>query len=173
MDLRYPIGRADLPEKIEMSDIQEWIEELKEAPSLLKKVVSELSDKQLDTPYRQEGWTVRQVVHHVADSHMNTYMNFRLGLTEECPTIRTTDVDAWAMLKDYRTLDIQVSLKLFTSLQKRWVALLRTMSTTDFERKIRGSDGKERTLATLLGIYAWHGKHHAAQIASLRERMDW
>lgn len=176
VDMRYPIGRAELPGKVEMHHIERWIQDLAEAPTLLRQAIADLKDDQLDTPYRPEGWTVRQVVHHLPDSHMNAYISFRLGLTEDNPTIRTSNVDAWANLSDSKEGKIQISLDLFSALQERWVMLLKGIDVIDFERKIQTlsrGEQKERNLSTLLGIYAWHGKHHVAQILALRERMGW
>ena len=173
MDVRYPIGRFAMPEHVEMSDIEKWIENLEQAPQLLRNAVEGLNKEQLDTPYRPEGWTVRQVVHHVADSHTNSYINFRLGLLEDNPTVRATNVDALAGLFDAKTADIEMSLNMLTALHGRWIALLRSMDEADFARIITTPGRGERSLAMLLGTYAWHGQHHAAHITSLREKMGW
>lgn len=166
MDLRYPIGHAVIPDEIEPSHITAWIRDMAEAPTLLEHAVADVSEQQLDTPYRPGGWTVRQVVHHLPDSHMNAYLNFRLGLTEENPTIRPVDVDKWVNLADCKTSGIDSSLTLFRGLQERFVTLLETMRFEDFHRTLQTARG-DRSLATFLGIYAWHGKHHVAQINSV------
>ena len=173
MDLRYPIGRFEFPEKVEMSHIESWIKDLEDTPKLLKEAVSGLTEEQLDTPYRPEGWTLRQVVHHLPDSHMNSYINYRLGLLEDNPTVRSTNVDALAQLFDAKTADIEWSLELLMGLHARWVMLLRTLKREDFDRTIQQPGRGERSLALLLGTYSWHGKHHIAHITSLRERMGW
>lgn len=171
-DLRYPIGGPELPENIDMTLIQSWIADVTAAPALLKQAVADLNEEQLDTPYRSEGWTLRQVVHHLPDSHMNTYLTFRTALTEDNPEIRSTDVDASGKLQDAKTADIHMSLDLFTALHARWVILLNSLNQQDFERTVQSSRGT-RPLWVLLGIYAWHGKHHVAHIQSLRQRMGW
>ena len=172
-DLRFPIGRFAMPEQVDMSHIEGWIKDLEEAPERLRQAVAGLDEKQLNTPYRPDGWTVRQVVHHLADSHMNSYINFRLGLLEDNPTVRATNVDALAGLLDAQTADIDLSLKLLMALHGRWVLLLRSLAAADFLRTTQTPGRGERSLATLLGIYAFHGKHHTAHITSLRERLDW
>lgn len=173
MDLQYPIGQFQLPEKVEPQHIESWIKDLEEVPELLRQAVAGLDEEQLGTPYRPEGWTVRQVVHHLADSHINSYINFRLGLLEDNPTTRATNVDALAGLYDAKTADVLISVTLLTALHARWVALLESMSMLDFARTITTPGRGERSLAALLGTYAWHGKHHIAHITSLRNRMGW
>ena len=172
-DLSYPIGRVQLPETIQLSNIESWIEDVRQSPLQLRRAVTDLSREQLDTPYRPGGWTVRQVVHHLPDSHMNTYANFRLALTEENPQARQADVNVWAQLADSRTGDIQTSLEFFEGLQLRWADLMQTMSFEDFQRTLEFASRGKRSLATLLGIYAWHGRHHVAHITELRRRMGW
>ncbi|MFD1675506.1 YfiT family bacillithiol transferase [Alicyclobacillus fodiniaquatilis] len=173
MDLRYPIGKANLPEKIERSHIEAWIQDVLAAPSALNQAVAGLTKARLDTPYRPDGWTVRQLVHHLPDSHMPTYINFRLALTQDAPVIKSLDVNASTALTDCQTAGVEMSLQLFAALQQRWAALLQTMAFADFERTVQFPNGALRSLATLLGIYAWHGKHHVAHITALRERMGW
>lgn len=172
-DLSYPIGKVQLPEVIEMSNLESWIEDVRQAPVLLRDAVANLTEEQLNTPYRPEGWTVRQVVHHLPDSHMNTYLNFRLALTANTPAARTADVNAWAQWEDCQRGDIEPSLQTFEGLQLRWANLMQTMSMADFRRTLEFTGRGERTLAAMLGIYAWHGKHHVAHIAALRSRMNW
>ena len=131
------------------------------------------SKEQLDTPYRPGGWTVRQVVHHLPDSHMNAYVRFRLALTENEPTIKPYEQQLWAELPDAKTADIEMSLKLFEGLHQRWVLLLRSMKPEDFHRKYIHPESGVNVLDNVLQLYAWHGKHHVAHITSLRKRMGW
>ena len=142
-------------------------------PQALRTAVSGRSDAQLDTPYRPEGWTVRQVVHHVVDSHMNAYTRFRLALTEDNPTIKPYDEAKWADLLDARTMPIGISLDLLDRLHERLVHLLRATKDTDFQRTLQHPENGPMTMDTLLAIYAWHGSHHTAHITGLRERMKW
>ena len=132
-----------------------------------------LSPEQLDTPYRPEGWTVRQVVHHVPESHMNAYVRFKLALTEDHPTIKPYDEDAWAKLPDVAITPIEVSLQLLAALHSRWVDLLRSMQPSDFARTLFHPERGLLTLDQMLAMYAWHSAHHLAHITSLRERMGW
>ncbi len=171
-DPRYPIGKWNrepfTPEKK-----KQWIEDIAAAPARLRAAVEGLSPQQLDTPYREGGWTVRQVVHHVPDSHLNAYTRFKLALTEDVPMIKTYDESLWAKLGDVPKTPIEVSLTLTDSLHERWVNLLRSLSDQDFARKLRHPEWGELTLGMLLSQYAWHSKHHVAHITSLRERMGW
>lgn len=173
MDIRYPIGKPDLPNSLEEVDVESWLKDLDSAAPVLREVVAGLSDKQLDTPYRDGGWTPRQIVHHLADSHMNAYLNFRLALAEDTPLLRSSNVDAWGNLLDSKIGDIRVSLDLFEALQARWVMLLRGLQLSDYERKVQSATGDERSLWMLFGVYAWHGKHHIAQIRALRNKEGW
>jgi uncharacterized damage-inducible protein DinB len=144
------------------------------APAALRAAVAGLSDAQLDTPYRAGGWTLRQVVHHVPDSHMNAYTRFRLTLTEAQPTIKTYDEARWAELPDARTLPVEVSLALLEALHIRWTALLQTLTAADGARQLfHPEHGRLMTLDELLALYAWHGEHHAAHVTSLRARSGW
>jgi len=135
--------------------------------------VAGLTEKQLDTPYREGGWTVRQVVHHMADSHLHNLVRFRLALTEDSPAITGYDPAKWAEIPDAKTGPAEVSLALLQAIHDRWVLLLRAMLPADFARTFRRPDGQVVTLDRALQTYAWHGKHHAAQITGLRERMGW
>jgi uncharacterized damage-inducible protein DinB len=171
-DPRYPIGKFHR-EPFTKEKEKEWIEEVAAAPGRLRAAVQGLSPEQLDTPYREGGWTVRQVVHHVPESHMNAYIRFKLALTEDVPTIKPYMEDRWAKLEDVGKTPIEVSLSLLDSLHQRWVILLKSLTDADFERKFRHPELGELTLGTNLGLYAWHGKHHVAHITSLRERMGW
>lgn len=178
-DLRYPIGRvADQPNSASTYEDaavkQQRIIDIRMAPGLLEHAVLNLDEAQLDTPYRAGGWTVRQVVHHVADSHMNAYMRFKHGLTEDSPTIKTYDENLWAELKDTAICPINISLTLLHALHLRWYAILDNMTSADWQRTIYHPEKKRLlTLWDLLAIYSWHGKHHAAHITSLRQRMGW
>ena len=149
------------------------IDEIAETPARLRAVVSGLSPEQLDTPYRPEGWTVRQVVHHLPDSHLNSYIRFRLALTEDEPTIKPYHEDKWAELYDARTAPVELSLALLESLHERWVVLLKSLTAEDWARAFKHPEMGTVPLAKNVGLYAWHGKHHVAHIASLRERMGW
>jgi hypothetical protein len=173
-NLRYPVGKYAAPAAITDADRQGWIDELARAPGALRAAVAGLTPAQLDTPYRPEGWTVRQVVHHVPDSHLNAYTRFKLALTEDEPTIKPYEEARWAELSDSRTTPIEVSLTLLETLHGRWVALLRGMSDADFRRRYRHPEhGRPLTLEETLGMYAWHSRHHVAHITSLRQRNGW
>jgi uncharacterized damage-inducible protein DinB len=146
---------------------------MEEAPAKLRAAVRGLSNQQLDTPYREGGWTVRQVVHHVPDSHLNSYIRFKWAMTEDEPTIKPYYEDRWAELQDSKVTPIEVSLTLLESLHQRWMLLLRSFREEDWKRKLRHPELGEMTLDHMLSLYAWHGRHHVAHITSLRERMGW
>ena len=150
-----------------------WIAEVAEAPAKLRVAVAGLSNEQLDTPYRDGGWTVRQVIHHVPESHMNAYIRFKLALTENEPTIKPYDEAAWAETPDVRETPIEVSLALLENLHTRWVVLLKSLSDADFRRQFRHPELGVVPLEKNLALYAWHGNHHVAHITSLRERKQW
>jgi len=172
-DLRFPIGkfRADAP--IAASDYPLLIGQIAETPGALRSAVAGLSRDQIETPYRPGGWTVKQVVHHLPDSHLNAYTRFKLALTEDEPTIKAYDEAKWAELPDSQRVPIDVSLDLLESLHLRWVVLLRGLDGADFQRGLRHPERGLMTLAQLLALYAWHGRHHVAHITSLREREGW
>src|SRR6202453_3868376 len=171
-DLRFPIGKFTPPAG-STSDVRAaHIETLRRLPEHLRAAVSGLDDTQLDTPYRDGGWTVRQVVHHLADSHANSYVRFKLALTEDWPTIKPYDEAAWAELSD-STQPIEVSLVLVTVLHERWVALLESMSDEDFRKGFNHPERGRQNLATTLALYDWHSRHHTAHITSLRARQGW
>ncbi len=172
-DLRYPIGRFEPVEDRTAASRERWVAEIEEAPAALRDVVAGLDDEQLDTPYRDGGWSVRQVVHHVPDSHMNGYVRFRLALTEDEPTIRPYEEAAWARLTDARTLEPEVSLDLLDALHGRWVPLLRSLDLADWQRTLVHPLDGVLTLDTLLQLYAWHGRHHVAHIRALRDARGW
>ncbi len=173
MDLSFPIGRFDFKKPVAAEQRPQLIDDIAAAPAGIREAVRGLNDEQLDTPYRPGGWTVRQVVHHVPDSHMNSYVRFRLALTEEEPAVKGYDQDKWAELTDAHTGPVELSLALLDGLHVRWVALLKSMSDADFERKFRHSELGLVRLDTNLALYAWHGRHHAAHITGLRQRMGW
>ncbi len=174
-DLRYPIGpfQAHAKDHTSAGEKADLIEEIEAAPAQLRAAVAGLDDAQLDTPYREDGWTVRQVVHHVLDSHVNAYVRFRWALTEDAPVIKPYDEKEWARLPDATSAPVAVSLDLLDALHTRWLILLRAMAPEDFERRWSSPDFGELGVDVLLQIYAWHGKHHAAHITALREREGW
>jgi len=170
IDPRHPVGKFEMVE--EVSD-REWIQQVAEAPVRLRAAVQGLTPGQMETPYRAGGWTVRQVVHHLPDSHFNAYARFKLALTEEEPPIKPYHEDRWAELADSMTVPPGVSLALLEALHSRWVGLLRSLTPADFARTFRHPESGIFTLDRALAMYAWHGRHHVAQITSLRERMGW
>lgn len=172
--LKYPIGKYKSPDVVTDAQIKMWMSEIDAAPALLRKTVEGMSDSQLATPYREGGWTVRQTVHHVPDSHLNAYCRFKLTLTEERPTIKPYFENRWAELEDGRNAPVEASLRLLESVHTRWLMLMRSMTSADFKRTYFHPEyKKEFTLEYVLGLYAWHGKHHVAQIQNLKERMKW
>jgi len=168
--LRHPIGRYQPPDKITQEQRTEWIRTLAELPFNLRKAIDGLTDAQLDTPYRPGGWTVRQLIHHLADSHMNSYVRFRLALTEDAPTIKPYDEAKWAELTDAASGPIQPSLQLLESLHSRLVSLLESFSEADYARTFVHPERGNVRLDWNLGLYAWHSLHHVAHIAGLRRR---
>jgi len=172
-DLRYPVGKFRFPETITREERSKFVEQIAEAPLRLRSAVAGLGDSQLDTPYRPGGWTVRQVVHHVPDSHLNSYTRFRLALTEDEPTIKPYHEDRWAELPDARTAPVEVSLRLLECLHSRWLGLLRSLSDDQWKRTFRHPDLGLISLEQNAALYAWHGRHHVAHITNLRERMGW
>lgn len=172
-DLRYPIGRFEPPVHITAGNRAAWLQEIEQLPKLLRDAVSGLSGAQLDTSYRPGGWTVRQVVHHLADSHLNSYQRFRLALTEDAPLIKPYDEAAWAELLDAKSAPVDFSLALLESLHARWVLLLRSLSDEQLTRTFKHPERGEVRLDTTLGLYAWHGRHHVAHIRNLRDREGW
>ena len=172
-DPRYPTGKFQALDHLDDRMRSELIQRIADTPSSLTAAVQGLTDAQLDTPYREGGWTVRQVVHHLPDSHMNSYIRFRLALTEDEPTIKPYHERLWAELFDARTAPVAPSLLLLDSLHARWVLLLRSLKPADFARTFRHPENGVRNLDWQLQIYAWHGRHHVAHITSLREKMKW
>jgi hypothetical protein len=173
MDPRYPIGKLDMPTQVSQARRQQAIDEIASTPAKLRAAVTGLNDAQLDTPYREGGWTVRQVVHHVPDSHLNAYVRLKLALTEENPTIKPYDEAAWANLADSKSTPIEVSLTLMDSVHDRWVRILRSMKPEQFSRKLVHPENGERSVDWLLFLYEWHGKHHTAHITELRKQKGW
>jgi uncharacterized damage-inducible protein DinB len=172
-ELRYPIGRFSAPKEISPEQIKNYIKTIEETPAKYRNAVQDLKEEQLDTPYRPDGWTIRQVVHHVPDSHLNSYVRFKLGLTENKPTIKPYDEAKWAELDDSKDTPVEVSLTLLESLHKRWVTLLRSMTEKDFQKTIIHPERGEMRLDKLLALYDWHCKHHLTHIVNLRKRMGW
>ena len=173
VDLSYPVGRFQKETHITAEQRQALIDGIAQLPLDMRAAVNGLSDEQLDTPYRPQGWTVRQVIHHVPDSHLNAYIRFKLALTESEPTIKPYDEKQWAELADVRLTPIEVSLSLLESLHARWTLLLRALEPAEFSKTFRHPDIGRLTLDTQLGLYQWHGRHHLAHITSLRSRMGW
>lgn len=171
--LKYPIGPCPYPESTTAEERRSWIADLAGLPAIMHAVVAGMTPEQLNTPYRPGGWTVRQVVHHVADSHINGYVRFKLALTENVPTIKPYDEARWASLPDYESTPIEVSLTLIETLHDRWVRVLRSMTDGDFKRRLHHPESGTLNLGCYLAVYSWHSRHHAAHIASLRSRMGW
>jgi uncharacterized damage-inducible protein DinB len=171
-DLRYPVGEFN--KDFEMTPVRrrEFIDTIAACPGGVRKAVEGLSDEQLDTPYRPGGWTVRQTVHHIPDSHLNSYCRFKLALTEDNPMIRPYYEDRWAELADSK-MPIGVSLDLLDNVHSRWGTLLNSLTGEDCARKLRHPESGEWTVDFFIALYAWHGRHHTAHITSLRKRMGW
>jgi uncharacterized damage-inducible protein DinB len=172
MDPRYPIGKFAMPADVTAERRHAAMEEIASTPAKLRAAVKGLNDSQLDTPYREGGWTVRQVVHHVPDSHMNAFARLKLALTEDKPTIKPYDEAAWAELADAK-MPIEVSQTLLDSVHARWDRLWRSLKTEDFARKLVHPDHGDRTVDWILFVYEWHGKHHTAHISELRKQKGW
>jgi len=172
-DPRYPIGKFSYDGSLTSEQKMQFIAQIEETPARLRAAVGGLSDKQLDTPYRDGGWTVRQVVHHVPDSHMNAYIRFKLALTEDSPAIKPYMEDRWAELRESKQAPVEISLSLLDSLHQRWVMVLRNLSDTDLQRAFLHPELGTVSLEKNLALYAWHGRHHVAHITKLREKMGW
>ena len=172
-DLRYPVGWFSRPDSLTPVARRDAIDAVAQCPANLRAAVSDLDDAQLETPYRPDGWTVRQLVHHVPDSHANAYIRFKLALTEDTPTIKPYDEAAWARLSDSQTTPIETSLRMLESIHDRWVRVLQAMSTSDFERKLNHPENGIMTLDQMLALYAWHSRHHVAHVRNLRQRNGW
>ena len=172
VDPRFPIGPFEDPGELDAKRRTEAIDAIAATPARLRSAVAGLDDAQLDTRYRPGGWTVRQVVHHLPDSHLNSYVRFKLGLTENEPTIRTYREELWAELADART-EVEGSIELLEALHRRWVILLRGIEEREWRRSILHPDLGRMSLDSLLAFYAWHGLHHVAHITELRRREGW
>ena len=169
--LKYPIGKFSKPSSISSSDVHQWIKEIILLPKELGEIVRKLSDEQLQTPYRPEGWTVQQVVHHVADSHMNAYIRTKLALTEDNPTIKPYLEDRWAQLPDSQETPVLFSIQLIQALHYRWAVILTSLKFDDFKKTFFHPESKRTiTVAELVGIYAWHGKHHMAHVCLVSDK---
>jgi len=165
-DPRFPIGRFSYPKAVSAGEREAFLSRLASTPARMRSAVAGLTPAQLDTPYRVGGWTVRQVVHHLPDSHMNSYVRFKLALTENEPTIKPYDEAAWAMLGDSQTTPIETSLQLLESLHARWVTLLRGLTDAQWNRSMRHPENGLLRLDQVLALYAWHGDHHIAHITN-------
>jgi uncharacterized damage-inducible protein DinB len=172
-DLRYPMGKFSPKPELSDADRIQLIQQIADTPASLRKATKGLSEEQLDTPYRPGGWTVRQVVHHVPDSHLNCYIRFKLAVTEDQPTIKPYKENLWAELVDAKSSPIEPSLTLLESVHHRWIFFLRSLSAADFARTVNHPENGIMNLDRLLQLYAWHGRHHVAHITALRERMGW
>ena len=172
-DPRYPIGKFSFQGPLTAQQKKEFLNDIEQTPARLRAAVSGLSDQQLDTPYREGGWTVRQVVHHVPDSHVNSYIRFKLALTEEEPTIRPYMEDRWAELPEAKSGSIDVSLALLESLHRRWMLVLRGLTDAQWARSFRHPEMGLLSLEKTLALYAWHGRHHVAHVTELRKKMGW
>ena len=173
-DLRYPIGKFQRPESLSPAERVAAIDAMRQAPARMRAASQGLTDSQLDTPYRPGGWTVRQVVHHVPDSHMNAYVRCKLALTEETPTIKPYDEAKWAELDDAKSKLIEHSVLLLESLHARWIFLLERLTPEQWRRTLNHPEWERpMSIDTLIALYHWHGKHHVAHITTLRERMGW
>lgn len=172
-DLRYPIGKFSPQENYTTSDLSQFIQRIADLPTKLDAALNNLSASQLDTPYREGGWTVRQVIHHVADSHMNAYIRVKWTLTEDAPVIKAYFEKAWAETPETKA-DPSLSLRLLKALHEKWVALLKDLSPHQLKRAFTHPDTKKLvTLETMMGLYAWHGDHHLAHINALKKKMGW
>ena len=173
MDLRYPIGEFKFEAPLTDEQRQTCLDTIEQTPARMRAAVAGLDEAQLDTPYRPEGWTVRQVVHHVPESHLNSYLRFKLAITENEPTIKPYFEDRWAQLDDAREAPIELSLDLLDALHRRWIWFLRSLKPEQYQRTFRHPELGIVSLDKNIALYAWHGQHHVAHITSLRERMGW
>ena len=172
-DIRFPIGRFEPRPGIADAERGSLIKSIANAPVKLRAALEDLSPRQIDEPYRPGGWTVRQVAHHLPDSHLNGYLRFKLALTEEQPTVKTYHEKLWAELEDGRSADPEISLRLLGSLHERWTLVLRSLKPEDFTRTLTHPEFGVMSLDALLQLYEWHGRHHIAHITSLRQRIGW
>lgn len=172
-DPRYPVGKFTRDPDVSAAKRAAWIDQIAETPDRLAAAVQGLTDAQLDTPYRDGGWTVRQVVHHVPDSHMNAYIRCKLAVTEDNPPVKTYDEAAWAEQADARMMPIAMSMAILRAVHERWVAWLRTLETDAFARTAQHPEWGRMRVDDFLQLYAWHGRHHTAHVTELRKRLGW
>lgn len=172
-DPRYPIGEFEHSGEVSSEQARQWIDQIERAPAAFRAAVEGLSDAQLDTRYRPGGWTLRQVVHHVGDSHLNSYVRFKWALTEDEPAIKTYYEDRWAELADYREVPIALALDFLELLHAKWVILLRVLTPAELDRRLQHPEWGAISLDRMLGIYAWHCRHHLAHITTTIEREGW
>ena len=172
-DPRYPVGKFSYGGTLTPAQRAQAIKDIAATPKNFRAAIKGLSKKQLDTPYRDGGWSVKQVVHHVPESHMNAYIRFKLALTEDTPTIKPYKEDEWSKTADVNKTPVETSLGLLESLHQRWVILLKSLSPADFERKVNHPENGIMSLDKVLALYAWHGKHHAAHITNLKKKKGW
>jgi uncharacterized damage-inducible protein DinB len=172
-DLRFPTGRFQRPASLDADGRARAIDIIADTPGRLREAVRGLTEQQVETPYRPGGWTIRQVVHHVPDSHVNAYCRFKLALTEDEPTIKPYDEGRWAELNDSKVVPIATSLAFLDAVHERWLAILRAMSASDFERMLTHPESGRQRLDQMLALYAWHGPHHIAHVTAVRARMGW
>jgi hypothetical protein len=173
LSLQYPIGRFSKPAELDRGQLGGAIAAIAALPECLRMAVSGLANEQLDTPYRDGGWTVRQLIHHIADSHMNAYVRTRLALTEDWPNIKPYEERRWAELADARTLPVEISLSLLEPLHGRWVTLLKSLGDADWARGYIHPEMGRQSLAEVAVLYSWHSRHHTAHVTELRKRMGW
>jgi uncharacterized damage-inducible protein DinB len=172
-ELMYPIGKYQVVEAADKASVNKWIKEIETLPKRLKAAVKGFNARQLNTPYRPEGWTVRQVIHHIADSHMNAYIRFKLTLTEDKPVVKPYDEKLWSELPDINLADVKVSIDLIKALHIKWSTLLKELDENDLNREFIHPESGTKNLRETIGHYAWHGNHHLAHIISLKQRMKW
>lgn len=172
-ELKYPIGKFHFEKEFTPENRQGWIADIEQLPGQLREAVKGFTAAQLETPYRPGGWTLRQVVHHLADSHVHSYIRFRFGLTEQEPTIKPYDEARWAELADAKSAPLELSLAMLEGIHGRWVALTKTMSPADFSRVLLHPERGQLSLGQLLNLYSWHSRHHLAHITGLRRRSGW
>ncbi len=172
-DLRYPIGRYQSDVPVDPRQLERWMDEIAGVPALLQSAVAGLTTDQLAHPYRPGGWTIRQLIYHIGDSHLNSYVRFKWAMTEDVPTIKAYDQNGWASLDDYRASSVEDSLAFLAVFHARWVALMRTLSPADLSRTYIHPDLGEKRLDWTVGMYAWHGRHHLAHITGAIEREGW
>jgi hypothetical protein len=172
-DPRYPIGKFSFDGTLTPEQKKQYLHDIDQTPARMRVAVSGLSEPQLNTPYRDGGWTVRQVTHHVPDSHMNAYIRFKLALTEDEPTIRPYMEDRWAELPESKQAPVELSLNLLDNLHQRWTMVLKNMSDADWKRNLCHPEMGVLSLEKTLALYSWHGRHHTAHVTALREKMGW